>query len=77
MIEILNELTEIHFEVFWDKWQEVKPCICNRQKAEKEWFYMAEKNRVLAFEALCKDHPMIESTNEPYSFLEHFNLPFS
>lgn len=76
MIEILDELTEIPFQIFIDKWIEKKTCFFNKDKAEKEWFYMAEKDRVLAFEALCKDHPMIMVIREPYQFLEHFNLPF-
>lgn len=76
MMEILDELTEVPFQIFIDKWIEKRTCIFNREKAEKEWFYMAEKNRVLAFQALCKDHPMIHSAKEPYAFLEYFNLPF-
>lgn len=76
MISILDELTEIPFDIFWDKWQEIKPSICNRLKAEKTWFYMNEKNRILAFEALCNNHPMIQIIREPYQFLQHFQLPF-
>ena len=76
MIEILDELTEIPFQIFIDKWIEKKTCIFNRDKAEKTWFYMNENNRILAFEALSKDHPMLQITREPYQFLEQFDLPF-
>lgn len=76
MIDLLDELTEIPFEVFWDKWQELKPSICNRELAEKEWFYMHENDRVNAFTALAKNHPILQITIEPYQFLQHFNLPF-
>lgn len=76
MIDLLDEITEIPFEVFWDKWQELKPSICNRELAEKEWFYMHENDRVTAFTALAKNHPMIQIINEPSDFLAHFSLPF-
>jgi hypothetical protein len=76
MTDILNELTEIPFDVFWDKWQELKPGIYNRDRAEKTWFYMVEANRVNAFSALAKNHPMIQVCREPYQFLEHFDIPF-
>lgn len=76
MIDLLDEITEIPFEVFWDKWQEFKPTICDRMKAEKEWFYMKESDRVNAFTALAKKHLLIDITDEPYQFLQHFQMPF-
>lgn len=76
MIELLDEITEIPFEVFLDKWQEVKPSICDRTKAEQEWFFMKESDRVTAFTALANGHPVLSFVNEPYQFLQHFNLPF-
>lgn len=76
MIHLLDEITEIPFTVFWDKWQEVKPSICDRMKAEKEWFYMHENDRVMAFTALATNHPLLHIVYEPYQFLQHFNLPF-
>lgn len=76
MIDILDEITEITFEVFWDKWQEFKPSICDRLKAEKEWFFMKEADRVTAFKALAKGHPLLQIVNEPYQFLQHFQMPF-
>lgn len=76
MIDLLDDITEVLFEVFWDKWQEIKPCICNRQRAEKEWFYMKDIDRVAAFTALAKNHPLLQIIREPYQFLQHFNLPF-
>lgn len=76
MIELLDQITEVPFEVFWDKWHELKPSICDRMKAEKEWFYMKESDRVNAFTALAKKHPLIDITDEPYQFLQHFQMPF-
>jgi hypothetical protein len=76
MIDLLDEITEIPFSVFWDKWQELKPSICDRMKAEKEWFYMKESDRVNAFTALAKNHPLIQITSEPWQFLQHFQMPF-
>ena len=76
MIDLLDEISEIPFEVFWDKWHELKPSICNRERAEKEWFFMHENDRVSAFSALAKNHAMIQIINEPSDFLIHFSLPF-
>lgn len=75
MIDLLNDLTEIHFDLFWDKWQELKPSICSRELSEKEWFYMSEPNRIEAFTALARIHPMLQICGEPYQFLQHFSLP--
>lgn len=74
MTEILNDLTEIPFKVFIDKWDELKPSICNRERAEQTWFYMHENDRIEAFQALDKKHPMIQICREPYQFLKHFDL---
>jgi len=76
MIDILDEITEIPFQVFKDKWNEVKPGIYNWERAEIAWFYMHEKDRITSFECLAKMHPMIQVCREPYQFLEHFDLPF-
>lgn len=37
---------------------------------------MKEVDRVTAFTALSKGHPLLRIVNEPYHFLQHFNLPF-
>lgn len=76
MTDILDELTEVPFEVFWDKWQELKPGIYNRDQAEMNWFYMHENDRIVAFKALANNHPMIQACREPYQFLQHFDMPF-
>lgn len=76
MTDILDELTEIPFEVFWDKWNEVRPGIYNRDRAEKTWFYMKEPDRIEAFTALSKNHPMIQVCREPYVFLSHFDMNY-
>jgi hypothetical protein len=75
MIELLDEISEIPFEVFWEKWQDLKPSICDRSRAEMEWFYMHENDRVTAFTALCRNHPCVKEFNEAYQFLRFFNLP--
>jgi hypothetical protein len=75
MTDILDELTEIPFEVFRQKFEELKPGIYNWMKAEKTWFYMVEANRIRAFESLANNHPIIQIVREPYEFLEHFDLP--
>lgn len=76
LIELLDELTEVPFEVFWEKWQEIKPGKYNRDLAEQEWFYMKEQDRIMAFTALCSNHWLVESTKEPFMFLMYFELPF-
>jgi hypothetical protein len=74
MIEILDELTEIPFEIFWDKYQELKPNLFyNRDKAEIQWFRMKERDRIQAFTCLGKGH---YDFYEPYLYLEYFDLPF-
>ncbi len=73
MIELLDELTEIPFEIFWDKYQELKPNLFyDRAKAEIIWFRMKEEDRVTAFTCLPKGYDF----KEPYLYLEYFHLPF-
>jgi len=76
MTDILDEITEIPFEIFWDKYMEVKLGIYSRYKAEYEWFYMKEQDRVIAFECLAKNHPALVMFVEPYEYLQYFILPF-
>jgi hypothetical protein len=76
MLELLDEITEIPFQVFWDKYQEIKPDWYNRSRAEGVWFSMKESDREIAFEQLAKGHPIIGLVDEPYQYLQHFNLPF-
>jgi hypothetical protein len=77
MIHILDELTEIPFEVFKDKWMEKKPGqFFYWTKAEKEWFYMKEGDRVLAFTALSRNHISLDFTHRPEEFLRQFSFPF-
>jgi hypothetical protein len=71
MIELLDELTEIPFDIFWDKYMEINPGIYDRSKAEKEWFYMTEEKREWAFRRIGRS-----PFNEPYKHLQYFNLPF-
>lgn len=76
MTHLLDELTEIPFDIFWDKYLEIKMGYYNKSKAQKEWFYMKNEDRETAFEQLAKGHPAIGMFNEPYEYLEHFNMPF-
>jgi hypothetical protein len=76
MTSLLDEISQIPFDIFWNKYQEIKPGIYYKSKAEKEWFYMKESDRQTAFECLAKGHPGIAMFDEPFEFLEHFNLPF-
>jgi hypothetical protein len=76
MIDILDEISEIPFQMFWEKYNEKKPGIYHRQKAEKEWFFMKEADRVTAFENLCKGHRSMSFFNEPYEYLIHHSMPF-
>ena len=73
MIEALDEITEIPFEVFWNKFMDLYPGIYDQYTAEGYWVKMREPNRVLAFEYLCRfgsDH------KEPWKHLRQFDLPF-
>ena len=77
MIHLLDEISEIPFEVFKDKREEKKPGLffyC--PPAEKEWFYMKEADRVTAFTALSRNHISLEFIHAPEEFLRQFNLPF-
>ena len=77
MIDLLDELTEIPFEVFKDKWEEKKPGLFfDWTKAEKEWFYMKEADRVTAFTALARNHISLGFIHRPEEFLMQFNLQF-
>lgn len=72
MIDLLHELTEIPFEVFWDKWHEYKIGNFNRAKAEFVWFYMKEKDRIEAFEYLASEGLILDICHEPYLYLKRF-----
>jgi len=77
MIHILDEISEIPFEVFKDKWMEKKPGLFFYwTKAEKEWFYMKEADRVRAFTALSRNHISLDFTHRPEEFLRQFSFPF-
>jgi hypothetical protein len=73
MIEALDEITEIPFEVFWNKFMDICPGIYDKFAAEVYWVKMKEANRILAFEYLCK---FGSDYKEPYKHLQHFDLPF-
>jgi len=73
MIEALDEITEIPFEVFWAKFMELYPGIYDQFTTEVYWVKMKEANRILAFEYLCK---FGSDYKEPWKHLHHFDLPF-
>lgn len=75
MMDLLDEITEIPFDVFWDKYKEIKPGNYNKLKAKAIWFSMCEHDRITAFECLAKDHKAIQLFDEPSDYLEYFNLP--
>jgi hypothetical protein len=72
MTDILDELTEIPFEVFWAKWVEVKPGYYNRPKAEAIWFSMKESDRIDAFEYLAHEGLILDICHQPYLYLKRF-----
>jgi hypothetical protein len=72
MTDILDELTEIPFEVFWAKWIELKPGYYNRRKAEAIWFSMIESDRIDAFECLAHEGLILDICHEPYLYLKRF-----
>jgi hypothetical protein len=76
MIELLDELTEIPFDIFWEKYQEKKPGTYNEFKAKAIWFSMHENNRIMAFSAISWNHPALDLFLEPYELLEYFELGF-
>lgn len=77
-MELLDEITEIPFQVFWKKWNEIRPTKgkYNKAKAQKELFFMKEEDRVKAFEDLCKKIEIVYHYNEPYRFLSYYSMPF-
>ena len=76
MIDILDELTEIPFELFISKWQELKPGSFNRERAESTWFYMHETDRIEAFKALASNYPLLQLCREPFVFLGYYSMKF-
>ena len=76
MIDILDELTEIPFDVFWNKYQEISKGEYNKLKAKAIWFAMLEEKRVEAFRDLSKCDKMtkwIVLNLEPFEYLNIFN----
>ena len=49
MLDLLDELTEIPFDIFWDKYLEIIDGNFNKPLAEIQWFYMHEEDRIEAF----------------------------
>jgi hypothetical protein len=73
MIEALDEISEIPFEVFWDKFMEARPGGYDKTYTQGIWLKMREANRVLAFEYLCRFGTDYKT---PVLHLEAFDLPF-
>jgi hypothetical protein len=73
MIEALDEVSEIPFEVFWDKYMEVNPGDYDKTYTQGIWLKMREANRILAFGYLSRFGTDYKT---PVSHLEAFDLPF-
>jgi len=73
MIEALDEISEIPFEVFWDKFIEARPGDYDKTYTQGIWLKMREANRVLAFEYLCRFGTYYYW---PHHHLDAFDLPF-
>jgi hypothetical protein len=73
MIEALDEITEIPFIVFWEKFMDLQPGIYDRYTAEGYWLKMREANRVLAFEYMSRFGTDYKT---PVAHLEAMDLPF-
>jgi hypothetical protein len=73
MIEALDEVSEIPFDVFWDKFMEARPGDYHKTYTQGVWLKMREANRVLAFEYLCRFGTDYKT---PFAHLEAFDLPF-
>jgi len=73
MIEALDEVSEIPFDVFWDKFMEARPGEYNKTYTQGIWLKMREANRVLAFEYLSR---FGTDYSTPHKHLEVFDLPF-
>ena len=73
MIEALDEITEIPFEVFWYKFMDLYPATYDRFTTEVYWVKMREANRILAFKYLCQ---FGSDYKEPWKHLEHFDIPW-
>ena len=73
MIEALDEVSEIPFDIFWDKYIEANPGEYDKTYTQGIWLKMREENRVLAFGYLCKFGTYYKN---PILHLEGFDLPF-
>ena len=73
MIEALDEISEIPFDVFWDKYMEVRAGDYDKTYTQGIWLKIREENRVLAFEYLCR---FGTDYRTPHLHLEAFDLPF-
>jgi len=73
MIEALDEVSEIPFEVFWDKFMEVRPGEYDKIYTQGIWLKMREANRVLAFQYLSRFGTDYKT---PVLHLEALDLPF-
>jgi hypothetical protein len=73
MIEALDEISEIPFEVFWDKYMEARPGVYDKTYTQGIWLKLREANRVLSFQYLSRFGTDYKT---PVLHLEAFDLPF-
>jgi hypothetical protein len=73
MIEALYEVSEIPFDVFWDKYIETIPGDYDKEFTKGIWLKMREENRLLAFGYLSRFGTNYKT---PVLHLEAFDIPF-
>jgi hypothetical protein len=73
MIEALDEVSEIPFDVFWDKYIETIPGDYDKEFTKGIWLKMREENRLLAFGYLSRFGTNYKT---PVLHLEAFDIPF-
>lgn len=72
MIDLLDEVIEIPFEIYWNKYQEMNKGKYERLQAEMQWFYMHNPDRLKAFESLASGNFI--KGQDPFNHLKSFCL---
>lgn len=72
MIEILDELTEVSFDIYWNKYIENNFGYYNKVNAQMQWFYMHELDRINAFTNISKG--IFIQGQQPIEHLKSFCL---
>lgn len=72
MIDLLDELTEVPFDIYWSKYQEFNQGNYSKIKAQMQWFYMHPEDRMDAFANISKG--IFIQGQEPIQHLQSFCL---